>query len=98
MDFLIQIVAIGVLAAVAKIVLLHRFGVLRKVMAFHGLLDLAVGSMFAWLFFGTLTGMVIAAVAGLTFSLFITIYRRFFGYERLTLRGWRPVPGAVNPR
>lgn len=91
MSFVLMVLAIGVLAAVAKIIVLARFGVLRKLMGFHGLLDLAVGAVFAWLFFGTLTGMVIAAVAGLTFSLFVTIYRRVYGYERLTLRGWRPV-------
>src|SRR5262245_56651090 len=84
------IVTIGVLAAIAKIIVLLRFGVLRKLMAFHGLLDLAAGSVFAFIFFGTLTGMAIAMVSGLTFSLFVTAYRRFYGYDRLTITGWRP--------
>jgi hypothetical protein len=91
MEFIGMIVAIGVLAAIGKIIILLRFGVLRKLMAFHGVIDLVGGAVFAWLFFGTLTGMAIAMVAGLTFSLFVTVYRRVWGYDRLTLRGWRPV-------
>jgi hypothetical protein len=91
MQFIVMVTVIGVLAAVAKIVVLLRLGVLRKLMGFHFALDLAAGALFAWLFFGTLTGMVIAAIAGLVFSLFITVYRRVAGYERLTLRGWRDV-------
>jgi hypothetical protein len=90
MELIGMIVAIGVLAAISKIIILLRFGVLRKLMAFHGLIDLAAGAVFASLFFGTLTGMAIAMVAGLTFSLFVTLYRRFYGYDCLTLRGWRP--------
>lgn len=92
MNFILMVTVIGVLAAVAKIIVLMRLGMLKKLMGFHFALDFAAGAVFAWLFFGTLTGMVIAAIAGLTFSLFITIYRRFAGYERLTIRGWKEVP------
>ena len=91
MNFIVMVLVIGILAAVAKIIVLMRRGMLRKLMGFHFALDFAAGTVFAWLFFGTLTGMVIAAVAGLTFSLFITVYRRVAGYERLTIRGWKEV-------
>jgi hypothetical protein len=90
MDFIGLVIAVGVLAAIGKIVVLTRFKMLRKLMAAHGFIDLAAGAVFAWLFFGTLTGMAIAMVAGLTFSLYVTLYRRFFGYDALVIRGLRP--------
>jgi hypothetical protein len=42
--------------------------------------------------------MAIAMAAGLDFSLFATLYRRFYGYDRLTVRGWRPLFARVKSR
>jgi hypothetical protein len=39
-------------------------------------------------------GMVIAAVATLTFSGFCFVWKKLFGYQRLTLHGFRHVEPA----
>jgi hypothetical protein len=64
MSLIITVIALGIVAAVAKIVLLMRVGQLKRLMALHWLLDLMAGAGFAFLFGGTLTGMLIAAIAG----------------------------------
>ena len=97
MSLIITVIALGVVAAAAKIVLLMRLGQLRRLMALHWVLDLAAGAAFAFLFGGTLTGMLIAAIAGLTFSAFVTVYRKIVGYETLRLQGCRPVWVRVGP-
>lgn len=86
------VVLIGLLAAAAKIIFLAKIGAFRRVLAFDAVLDLVVGSVFGFLFYGTLTGMVIAAIATLFFSAFCYCWKQFFGYERFTLTGYQSVP------
>lgn len=98
------VLLIAFLAAVGKMVLLWRFGLLKRLSRLHGLLDLLVGLLFAWMFFGTMTGMVIGLMAGLFFSGLIEIYRRtsraLYGSDKLVRQGWRVrfvhVPGALG--
>jgi hypothetical protein len=80
---------IGFLAAAAKILTLWKLGVFKKLLAFDWALDFGAGAMFAWLFFGTLTGMAIATMAGLLFSAGVYAWKKAFGYERIERRGWR---------
>ena len=89
MTFLFTVFLIALAAAIAKMVLLHKLGMFRRLLALDAVLDLIGGMLFAWLFMGTLTGMAIAAVAGLMFSLMLLVYKRSFGYERFDLRRWR---------
>jgi hypothetical protein len=93
-----EILLIGVLAAIAKFVTLMKIGQLRRLLALDALLDLLASMLFAFLFFGTLTGMSIAAIAGLTFSLIVWVYKGYTGYERLRLRNWRLVWETVPAR
>jgi hypothetical protein len=58
---------VGFLGAAAKLIFLAKLGAFRRVLAFDAFLDMLVGSVFAWLFYGTLTGMVIAAIATIMF-------------------------------
>lgn len=90
-NFLFTVLAVGFMAAAAKIIFLAKIGAFRRVLAFDAVLDIAVGSIFGWLFYGTLMGMVIAAIATLTFSGFCYCWKQLCGYDKLTLTGYRPV-------
>ena len=94
---ILTIVVVGLMAAGAKIIFLAKLGAFRRVMAFDAFLDVAVGSVFGFLFYGTLTGMVIAAIATLAFSGFCFIWKQIAGYERLTLAGYVYVPPKWRP-
>src|SRR5690242_4974733 len=89
MTFLVSVLLIAFLAAVAKMVLLHKLGMFRRLLALDAGLDMIGGMLFAWLFMGTLTGMAIATMAGLMFSLMLLIYKRVYGYEKFSLLRWR---------
>ena len=43
-------------------VLLHKLGMFKRLLALDAVLDLIGGMLFAWLFMGTLTGMAIAVL------------------------------------
>src|SRR5215475_1520362 len=92
MDLIMTTVVIGLLAAAAKVILLLKLGALRRVLAFDALLDVMAGSVFGFLFYGTLTGMVIASIATLAFSGFCYCWKQIAGYERFTLAGFVYVP------
>lgn len=83
------VLIIALVAAIAKIVTLAKIGALKRLLGFDVVIDLMAGMLFAWLFMGTLTGMAIAATAGLLFSLMIWGYKKLNGYDRLVIRGWR---------
>src|SRR5258708_27599103 len=89
MTFLVTVFLIAFAAAIAKMVLLHKLGLFKRLLALDALLDLIGGMLFAWLFMGTLTGMAIAAVAGLMFSVMLLVYKRAQGYERFNVLLWR---------
>jgi hypothetical protein len=86
------VLAIALCAAAAKLIFLAKLGAFRRVLAFDSVTDLLVGSTFGWLFYGTLTGMVIAALATLMFSGFCFVWKQIAGYERLTIHGFVKVP------
>ena len=90
-------VVIGLLAAAAKVIFLLKLGALRRVLAFDALLDVMAGSVFGFLFYGTLTGMVIASIATLAFSGFCYCWKRIAGYDRWTLGGFVHVPPTWRP-
>jgi len=82
----------GMLTAASIVALLFKFGDIRKVLWFDKPIDLIVSCGLGYLFWGTATGMLTAAVAGLTLSLVLLAARQTLGYKRLTWRGWREVP------
>ena len=92
MDLILTTLVIGLLAAAAKVIFLLKLGALRRVLAFDALLDVMAGSVFGFLFYGTLTGMVIASIATLAFSGFCYCWKRIAGYDRWTLGGFVHVP------
>lgn len=93
MESIAMIFVIAFLAALAKIMLLAKLGILRKALGFEFLIDLFAGTMFGWAFFGTLTGMCIGLMASLFFSGMIWIMGRIVGADTLTWRGWKRRPG-----
>lgn len=95
---ILSAILIGILAAIAKFITLLKLGQLKRLLAFDAGLDIAGGMIFAFLFFGTLTGMIIASFAGITFSGLLWLYKARNGYEKLALRNWRIVWVTVPPR
>ncbi len=82
------VILTGVLSAVAVIVIMSRIG-MKKFAGYPALCDAAVTMLLAYLLFGTWSGMVAAIIGGLTFSVFLTIYRNLFGFSKLTKEGWK---------
>jgi hypothetical protein len=69
----------------------------RRLAGYAGLLDLLLHGALLCMFLGTSTvGLLQAEAAGICVSLFIRIYRRLLGYEKLTRRGWRRHAGLLT--
>lgn len=81
-------VMVGFLAAIAVIVVLMRMD-LKKFLGYPVMMDIVVTLILSYLLYGTFGGMVSAIIAGLFFSLFLTLLRRLYGYKRLTLKRFR---------
>lgn len=63
----------------------------RKLNGYAFSVDIAVGSAMAWFFFGTQGGMIIATVATVMFTAYMSLSSISIGAEHLTLRGWKDV-------
>lgn len=71
----------GILSAVALLILMARLDI-RKFVGYPVIVDIFGSCLFAILFAGTLTGIMVAMVAALTLSAFIWIVRLLMGYKR----------------
>ena len=58
------------------------FGI-RRIAGYHAYIDITVSLALAVAFFGTFSGMVVAAMTGLFLSLSFIAVRTFLGYEKL---------------
>ena len=92
MDMVLQ----GFFAAATVLYLCSYIG-FRRVFAYAFIVDLAVTAGFIWMFAGSYAGMMTGVIAGLMFSAFMRIGRRFAGVERVRfIRGYgRILPSVV---
>lgn len=82
----------GFFTVVALVCIMARIN-LSKFMGYPVLTDLGGTILFSLLFAGTLTGMLVAVVAGLLLSAFTWVYRYLFGFKRYTRKtGWSYYP------
>ena len=82
----------GLLSAIALVVIMSRLGI-KKFMGYPAVVDIVGSVLFALLFAGTLTGMMVAVVAGLTLSLIVYTIRLLVGFEKWTKKnGWEYYP------
>lgn len=78
----------GFLSAIAFVIILARLG-LRKFMGYPVAVDILGSALFCVLFAGTLTGMMVAVIAGLTLSGMVWLIRTLFGFEKWVRgKGW----------
>ena len=77
----------GILMSFTILIVMFRLGI-RKFMGYPALLDATIVFLLGFLLHGTFGGITAAITGGLFFSLMITVIRRFYGYSRLTRRGW----------
>ena len=86
-----ELIIAGVVSALAVLVLLFKIGI-RKCLYFDVPLDIGVTVFLGIIFSGTYSGMIAAIIGGLIFSIILWGLKNFIGYERLTRKGWVPVP------
>ena len=92
-----MILTLGLISAVGILLLLFKCGDIRKVLAFDVPIDIGATIGLSMLFFGTVSGMAIAAVGGLIITIVLFVLKKAIGYKRLTLRGWKEAePGFLH--
>lgn len=92
-----MILTLGLISAVGILLLLFKCGDIRKVLAFDVPIDIGATIGLSMLFFGTVSGMAIAAVGGLIITIVLFILKKAIGYKRLTFRGWQDAqPGFLH--
>lgn len=86
----------GFLSAIALVILMSRIDI-RKFVGYPVIVDIIGSVLFAVIFAGTLTGMMVAVIAALTFSAIIFLVRLIMGYERFDIksRSWQYYPPRV---
>lgn len=82
------LVASGVITAVGVWMILMRFD-RQKIAGLRTPIDIVFTGLMILTFFGTFSGMVAAAVGGVTLSLLLNATRAFNGAKRLTMKGWK---------
>ena len=82
------VLAMGALAALAIIIIMHKIGI-RKFCGYSVHADILISGVFTILFLGTFAGMVSALVAGIFVSLYLAMAKYFRGYEKWSFKkGW----------
>ncbi len=85
-----ELVYIGVIAALAILFLLLKLNV-RRVCGYAFEIDLLATIALVVMFAGTFSGMVAAVVGGSIISIALYTMKHLYGAERLTRKGWREV-------
>lgn len=88
-----ELLLIGTLFAIGFIWPIHKLSrsTRRKLNGYAFTVDIGVGSAMAWFFFGTQGGMIIATVATVMFTAYMSWSTISIGAEHLTMRGWKDV-------
>lgn len=69
----------------------------RRAMGYAIWIDLCMHGAILWMFLGTSTmGLLQAEAAGILFSITFRVYRKLFGYEKLSRRGWVRYSGVLT--
>ena len=86
-----ELLVIGILFAIGFIWPIHKLNInlRRKLNGYAFAVDVIVGALMSWLFFGTQGGMVIATIATVLFTAYMTWSARTIGSMRFTIRGWK---------
>lgn len=86
-------IILGTLFALGFAWPIHKLsiGTRRKLNGYAFSIDILVGSLMAYLFFGTQGGMIIAAIATVMFTGYMSWSAMSVGAEQLTLRGWKRI-------
>ena len=72
---------------------------MRRLVGYAGWVDLAMHGTILTLFLGTSTmGLLQAEAAGIMVSLYLRLYRRLFGYERIVGARWVRYGGLLTGR
>ena len=67
----------------------------RKVAGYAFFVDIALGALTMWMFIGTYSGMIVGMLSSLVVTVFLQVYRKLYGYEKLELMRKR---GQLLPR
>lgn len=84
---------IGALFALGFIWPIHKLSpaLRRKINGYAFSVDIGVGSLMAWFFFGTQGGMIIATIATVMFTGYMSWSAYTLGIEQLTWKGWKRI-------
>lgn len=78
---------VGVLTALAFYIIMWKIDI-KKFAGYNWQSDLLMMIIVSAMFFGTLTGMIVAVIAGVTMSILLTLSQFIFGAEKYTDDGW----------
>lgn len=86
-------ILIGVLFAIGFIWPIQKLspGIRRKLNGYAFSVDMLVGSLMAYIFFGTQGGMIIAVIATVIFTAYMSWSAVSIGSEQLTWTGWKRI-------
>jgi hypothetical protein len=97
--------SIAVVLAIILVAAKFRVVTLRRILAYHAVLDVVVTVGLVMMLSGSFAGIMIAIFAGAMMSLILTFARRILGYEKRVIRKcnmghnhitWERVPGKFN--
>lgn len=78
----------GGLTAAAVLIVFLKIGIL-KILGYDILVDIAATVALAYLFQGTVSGVLSAVIAGLIISIALLVLKAFMGYEKVIIKGHR---------
>lgn len=85
-----QVLIGGLIAALAVLFLIFKFGDIRKVLAFDIWIDLGSTIILSLLMAGTFSGIMIAITAGAIISVTLFALKLIVGQAKFTFRGFKP--------
>lgn len=80
-----ELITLGAITAFATLIVLYKLGI-YKFLRFDSLTDLGVTAALAFMFAGTMSGLMIAATAGIMVSIALLFMRKAAGIKQWTPR------------
>lgn len=94
-----DILGAAVISFAGMLLIIHHLSPqwMRRLVGYKGIVDVLLHGSILYMFFGTSTlGLLQAELCGIMFSIYLRCYRRAFGFEKFTRRGWIRYTGVLT--
>ena len=93
---MLEAIALAGFATAAVLFLVFKFGKIRRILYFDKWIDLGSTFILSFILFGTYASMTTALIAGGMISTVLYFLKKIIGYDKPTIKGWKPATRPLD--